>query len=780
VYAQATSFVLSNCIGCAHHSELHPDNYGRTILQKKKEADAKEQELRDRRERLRQEALETAREALESSEITEKSVNSLILEAQSDTEQAHRVREQLIKAARIAPEMFSENALQVIADNFMVPSAPIYIRCATELCRSRQNVPDFMLSAALNAVDIGPMEAADSACLLLDLHAQINGISILQSHLPSLLQILDRRMPRWLRHDDLAVTDIPGMITVLRTYMVADPNLVLAQFRSRLAIDENDSRLSTAEILTILLHDYPEQILSLLSELLASLDFADDPYSASANHPICNILAHLYIHSSTKVEEAIEERWQRASDEVRKPLLRIYELIARHASHKDRFSAPVFSKDYYKQHLPRVVEKVYLVLADIQHSVTLRQEACRILKELAEEWPDLFAAYIPRLLGRLRMTVQESKNIPQKGANALETLQLGSVKIGYDALITRVGGVLRTLFKANPRGTWHEVVSFLNDLDSRQDATLKAELVGSISEFIADYSLLPEAIPELYKHLVDYESNLVRYKAISVLGQLLRNDRPSVPESMIDLVVEVHLRDPYRIIHKAAATSLGSYKFTKNRRGYMALEALKELEKVYFEEGKDTRFLEELVRVFRSSFADWVEVRRHVATNILPRYAGHPDPYFSEDMITTLSYDVQNFPEISRRFLQIVLDFFQRTERDRYNYDGYSPRTRLWTGLEKLPAEVVSSEYEKFAAVIKAKALSDPVEAYRFISTFSALELHQQAAELAELADEALPSIKAHAWWKETFSRAAAAERAESLLAAGDRAGALRVLADVE
>jgi hypothetical protein len=395
---EATSFVLSNCIGCTHHSELHPDNYGRTILQKKKKADAKEQELRDRRERLRQEALATAREALESSEITEKSVNSLILEAQSDTEQAHRVREQLIEAARIAPEMFSENALQVIVDNFTVPSAPIYIRCATELCRSRQNVPDFVLTAALNVVDVGPIEAADSACLLLDIHARISGISTLHSQLPSLLQILDRRTPRWLTHDDLAGSDIPGIIAVLRTCMDADPDLVLAQFRSHLAIDREDSRLSTAEILTTLLPDYPEQILSLLPELLTSLDLADDPYVASADHETCDILAHLYIYSPTKVEEAIGERWQRASDEVRKPLLRIYELIARHASHKDRFSAPVFPKDSYTQHLPRVVEKVYLALGDIQLGMTLRQEACHVLKELAEEWPALIATYIPRLL----------------------------------------------------------------------------------------------------------------------------------------------------------------------------------------------------------------------------------------------------------------------------------------------------------------------------------------------------------------------------------------------
>ncbi len=216
-----TGFQSAAFASCAHI---------RTILEKKKEADAKEQELRDRRERLRQEALETAREALEASEITKKSVNTLILEAQSDTEQAHRVREQLTEAARIAPEMFSETALQVIADNFTELSAPIYIRCATELCRSRQNVPDFVLSAALNAIDVGPVEAADSACFLLDLHAQINGISTLQSRLPSVLQILDRRMPSWLSRDKLAGSEVPGIIAVLQTCMDADPDFVLAQF----------------------------------------------------------------------------------------------------------------------------------------------------------------------------------------------------------------------------------------------------------------------------------------------------------------------------------------------------------------------------------------------------------------------------------------------------------------------------------------------------------------------------------------------------------------------
>ena len=167
-------------------------------------------------------------------------------------------------------------------------------------------------------------------------------------------------------------------------------------------------------------------------------------------------------------------------------------------------------------------------------------------------------------------------------------------------------------------------------------------------------------IPELYKHLVDYESNLVRSTAIGVFGQLLGKAVSSIPESMVDLLVEVHLRDPYKIIHKAAVAALRSYKFTRDRRGYVALGALLTLEAIHSEEGKDTRFLEELVGVLRSAFADWVEVRRYVALSILPRYAGHPDPYFSKHMITTLSYDVQEFPEIRRVFLQVVLDFFQR------------------------------------------------------------------------------------------------------------------------
>src|SRR6185295_18686402 len=112
--------------------------------------------------------------------------------------------------------------------------------------------------------------------------------------------------------------------------------------------------------------------------------------------------------------------------------------------------------------------------------------------------------------------------------------------------------------------------------------------------------------------------------AIGVLGHFLDEARSSVPESMIDLLVEVHLRDAYVIIHRAAVTALRYCKFSKDRRGYIALETLLILEKHYFNEG-DTRFLEELVGVLQWSFPDWLEVRRHVVLGLLPRYTAHPD-----------------------------------------------------------------------------------------------------------------------------------------------------------
>jgi hypothetical protein len=657
---EATSFILANCIGCTHHAEVHPDNYGRQVLQEKEEADAKAQELRSRREQLSQQALETAREALETTEITERSVNTLILEGQYDTEQGQRTREQLNEAARLAPEMFSDNAVQVIVDNFTEPSAAAYIACATELCRSRRHVPEFVMSAAMRVVDTGPIEAVDVACSLIALNAQMNGPSTLRSTLPALLQALDRRIPTSLNRENIS-DSVPGIVAMVKTCMAADPNSVVTQIRVRLGIDDKESRLRTAEVIATLLPDYAEQILSLVPELLTSLELADDPYGESADHRTCEIMAHLYIYSPEELETALEERWLRASDEVRKLLLKVYELIVRHASHADRFSAPVFPKESYKTHLPRVAEKSSQTLADIQLSLSLRQEACRLLDELAEEWPDLLARSIQRLLGRLRMTIQESKNLLNEGSDAMDTLQLRTERIGYNALVRDVAGVLRKLFKANPSGTWPELVSMLNSLDSRQDEALKSELVGSISEFIGDYHLLPEVVPELYKHLVDYQSSRVRSTAICVLGHFLADARSSVPESMIDLLVEVHLIDPYTIIHQAAVAALRSCKFADDRRGQIAFETLLRIEEIYFNEGTDTRFLEELVDVLQWSFPDWVQARQHVVLTILPKYARHVDPRFSERMIRALSRHVEHFPEISRVFLQAALNLFLST-----------------------------------------------------------------------------------------------------------------------
>jgi hypothetical protein len=249
---------------------------------------------------------------------------------------------------------------------------------------------------------------------------------------------------------------------------------------------------------------------------------------------------------------------------------------------------------------------------------------------------------------------------------------------------------------------------------------------------------------------------------------------------MIDLLVEVHLRDRYVIIHRAAVTVLRFCKFSKDRRGYIALETLLILEEHYFNEGTDTRFLEELVGVLQWSFPDWLEVRRHIVLNLLPKYAAHTDTYFSEHMLSTLSRYVDDFPEVSRVFLQATLNFFARSERDRYNYDGHSTRRHLWEKLSDLPADVISSEYELFAAVVKSKALADPNEAYRFISIFSTMELHEQAGELAAMAYDALPAVKAHARWKETFRQVATAERVEALLSAHDQEGALTLLRSFE
>jgi hypothetical protein len=76
---QAQEFISTNCLQCQFHEEVDPDNYGREVIAMISLNEEREREERIRKEILRLEEDRSAQAALVTEEITEGSVNSLIL-----------------------------------------------------------------------------------------------------------------------------------------------------------------------------------------------------------------------------------------------------------------------------------------------------------------------------------------------------------------------------------------------------------------------------------------------------------------------------------------------------------------------------------------------------------------------------------------------------------------------------------------------------------------------------------------------------------------------------
>ena len=156
-------FIRQNCIGCPHHDEISPDNYGREVIAAAEQQESETKAADDRRTQLKAQAYEAAADALKSGKPTEESVNRFILDLFGNDEEAARSKDLLVQAAELGPELFSDASLRVMADAFAGPYSSSSIEAARIICRQRNSVPNELLTAALRAVE----QHSDAACGLL-------------------------------------------------------------------------------------------------------------------------------------------------------------------------------------------------------------------------------------------------------------------------------------------------------------------------------------------------------------------------------------------------------------------------------------------------------------------------------------------------------------------------------------------------------------------------------------------------------------------------------------
>lgn len=319
--SEARRFILRNCIGCSHHAEVGPDNYGREILAEKERADGREAAAAARRQELRQQAHGTAAAALETGRVTEASVNEFILGLFGAEEEAARCGQRLIEAASLGPELFSDAALDVLSDGFTGPQAEACITAVSLVCAYRKSVSAPLVTAAVVAVE----QEQDLACgFLADSIAMGCDPGPALAALPAIVTVPRYGLFYW-RHGLTHSRPLyPGTIKLLHTLFPITPDAVRAAMASRLLIDRKGPRHDAAEALMDLLPIQAERILPLVPILLRSLELTDDTFERSADAAVCRLISHLYAYAPDRVEADIAAYLPGAPGEVKE--LRLFRL----------------------------------------------------------------------------------------------------------------------------------------------------------------------------------------------------------------------------------------------------------------------------------------------------------------------------------------------------------------------------------------------------------------------------------------------------------------------
>lgn len=772
---QAKEFILHNCIGCAHHSELSSDSYGHQVIKEKAQSDQKRHQAKEEQRILRQEFIQQAQQSLDTKDAKQLSVNALILQfhdIEASATDYHDFADQLYQTVNLAPEFFTDAALRVLLSGLDEAHIATGLKVAIDVCSNRKNVPRFVFDFATQTVQTIFGQGVDAACGILLLHASLHNPDDLLPLLKYVIEIAGFQLIRRIGSLYIALADhSSNALSLSKLMFTKRPTEMKAIFDRSLRLDDKMTKLRTAKLLHYLLPEGAGDILPLTDVLLYSLELEDDIYDDSADHQVCELVAHLFAFSPEFVNNRIEVFWPFASDEVKELLVDILSLVVRHASSTDQdyWSLPVFPQERYVSQVPNIIDRMFLTAGDIRLGIDERSHIAEKLEDAVSSFPEHAFDKVDRLLGRLAMTIHEAdQQQPPKGEqDFMQYLEYQGQQAKFSRFIQSITKAIRRLIQYNPESVFPVITKLLGQTSSDDQPRFKAELVSLLSDFSESDQLVAQLIPELYRHLTDFKSNLIRAAAIKVTGTLLNRAPESVPSNMLQLIV-VYLQDTYVIIHKTALQAIGRTELQKNSLGWEALSYITNLEIYYSQQPNETHFVEEILRALSTTFREWPEVKRYIVVKLLPKYSNHSEIHFADGMLSRLAYSINEYPEVVGDFLDCAVSFIKKTRRDRYGNDNFSDRRRIFDSLFSISREAIVLQVENLQEMAIERVDDDPLEACQIVGLISSHGFRENAIVALERMLEILPDVKSATYWRDTIRLALAAEKAEKECTSGD------------
>lgn len=292
---EAEQFITQNCISCPHHKELSSDNLGRDILANREKAKVEADVAQQRRRELERQIQAEVANALQTKEMTQASVNRLILNLH-DPQASQEALTNLQEAAKIAPEFFSEEAIRVIGDNVRTQMGATCVDIIRTVLLARRELPPFIPKIVVAAA----AARCENAC-----HIVVDHFSNFEPALRLDVLACAVTIPEY-EHIPGAIyarPKFPGVIRLVEHMLGEAPEDVRSLFERRLTVDNKHVKFNCARLLIDLLPAGARHIIPLTRMLVRSLELTDDAYGESADEAVCEVLAHLYVFAPAHVTD---------------------------------------------------------------------------------------------------------------------------------------------------------------------------------------------------------------------------------------------------------------------------------------------------------------------------------------------------------------------------------------------------------------------------------------------------------------------------------------------
>jgi len=559
----AEEFIERNCLDCKFHEAREKPNYGEVIVtrieQRNSERSAKQELEKDLAEKIRLEAANLINAGKSKANTTQISILKLLSEM-ADEDRRSATAAKLAAAAVLDPLFFSDDAINVLLIYFADEKAGAdCISAACAVLAGRSYFP-------VNAFEVAKGQIATSPHF--DQLARVLNFYISPDNFEADEKIIEVLISRLWYKRNIGESANPkrnfqNSEELLIRLLKEMPEKLVPLFRRKLAVNEKYTRININLLLQRLIPVVPEFVIKLTTEIILSLELTDDQYEESADGTTLDTIQALIEQDPSGTMLKLDETLVKLSVQARTLLPRLSIKLLEDRAFADNH--PAISSKLIDELVKQVLS------SDVPDEI--QTETRHRLSYFVNQRPELFQSNFDGFLGYLSKVAEEeslfkfyqqelqTKEPAERTTfnylSGLGFFEVQNIEHAINDRYRETKMIIGALCRATPQVNVPKVYSIIPGISSVKNEKYKNELIAIITDYAKDPAVLAGFIPQLYTHLLDPESEKIRFSALQFLNKVFTSYPMLVTSSLWDLW-EVFLNDKAPGIKGFALVILGT------------------------------------------------------------------------------------------------------------------------------------------------------------------------------------------------------------------------------